>query len=130
MRAIVLDGEELRLEKRADPVPGSSEVLVSARYAALNPAEGAAADAGLFPCVPSSQTADTVTRTAKVTITEVICATRRRKTGKLRARGRASSGRSSRMRSKVLPQPPSSETEEISVPSGGSTRPFRRTRAR
>ena len=53
MRAIVLDGEELRLEKRADPVPGSSEVLVSARYAALNPAD-LAQRAGRYPAPPGA----------------------------------------------------------------------------
>ena len=48
MRAIVLHGEELRLEERADPVPGSSEVLVAAQYAALNPAD-LAQRAGRYP---------------------------------------------------------------------------------
>ena len=39
MRAIVLHGEELRLEERPDPEPGSEEVLVAAPYAAVNPAD-------------------------------------------------------------------------------------------
>jgi NADPH:quinone reductase-like Zn-dependent oxidoreductase len=48
VRAIVLHGEDLRLEERADPVPGSSEVLVAAPYAALNPAD-LAQRAGRYP---------------------------------------------------------------------------------
>jgi NADPH2:quinone reductase len=39
VRAIVIAGEELRLEERPDPVPGNSEVLVAAPYAAINPAD-------------------------------------------------------------------------------------------
>ena len=48
MHAIVLHGEELGLEERPDPVPGSSEVLVAASYAALNPAD-LAQRAGRYP---------------------------------------------------------------------------------
>lgn len=48
MHAIVLHGEELGLEERPDPVPGSSEVLVAAPYAALNPAD-LAQRAGRYP---------------------------------------------------------------------------------
>jgi NADPH:quinone reductase len=39
VRAIVIAGDELRLEERPDPVPGLSEVLVAAPYAAINPAD-------------------------------------------------------------------------------------------
>ena len=48
MHAIVLHGEELGLEEQPDPVPGSSEVLVAAPYAALNPAD-LAQRAGRYP---------------------------------------------------------------------------------
>jgi NADPH:quinone reductase-like Zn-dependent oxidoreductase len=48
VHAIVLHGEELGLEERPDPVPGSSEVLVAASYAALNPAD-LAQRAGRYP---------------------------------------------------------------------------------
>src|SRR5438552_3186270 len=53
MRAIVLHGEELRLEERPDPVPGSHEVLVDAPYAALNPAD-LAQRAGRYPAPPGA----------------------------------------------------------------------------
>lgn len=53
MRAIVLYGEELRLEERPDPVPGSHEVLVAAPYAALNPAD-LAQRAGRYPAPPGA----------------------------------------------------------------------------
>ena len=53
MRAIVLDGKELRLEERPDPVPGSSEVLVAAPYAAVNPAD-LAQRAGRYPAPPGA----------------------------------------------------------------------------
>ena len=39
MRAIVLHGEDLRLEERPDPVPGSNELVVAQPYAAVNPAD-------------------------------------------------------------------------------------------
>jgi NADPH:quinone reductase-like Zn-dependent oxidoreductase len=48
VHAIVLHGEDLGLEERPDPVPGSSEVLVAATYAALNPAD-LAQRAGRYP---------------------------------------------------------------------------------
>jgi NADPH:quinone reductase len=53
VRAIVLHGEELQLEERPDPVPGSSEVLVAAPYAALNPAD-LAQRAGRYPAPPGA----------------------------------------------------------------------------
>src|SRR5229473_7474686 len=53
MRAIVLYGEELRLEERPDPVPGSSEVVVAAPYAALNPAD-LLQRAGRYPAPPGA----------------------------------------------------------------------------
>jgi NADPH:quinone reductase len=53
VRAIVLHGEELRLEERPDPAPGSSEVLVAAPYAALNPAD-LAQRAGRYPAPPGA----------------------------------------------------------------------------
>ena len=53
MRAIVLHGEELRLEERPDPVPGSEEVLVDVPYAALNPAD-LAQRAGRYPAPPGA----------------------------------------------------------------------------
>ena len=53
MRAIVLHGEELQLEERPDPIPGSSEVLVAAPYAALNPAD-LAQRAGRYPAPPGA----------------------------------------------------------------------------
>src|SRR6266849_1393004 len=53
MRAIVLHGEELRLEERPDPVPGSQEVLVAAPFAALNPAD-LAQRAGRYPAPPGA----------------------------------------------------------------------------
>jgi NADPH2:quinone reductase len=55
MRAIVLYGEELRLEERPDPVPGSHEVLVAAPYAAVNPAD-LSQRAGKYPAPPGSPT--------------------------------------------------------------------------
>jgi len=53
VRAIVLYGEELRLEERPDPVPGSQEVVVTAPYAALNPAD-LSQRAGRYPAPPGS----------------------------------------------------------------------------
>ena len=53
MRAIVLHGEELRLEERPDPVPGSHEVVVAQAYAALNPAD-LAQRAGRYPAPPGA----------------------------------------------------------------------------
>jgi NADPH:quinone reductase len=53
MRAIVLHGEELRLEERPDPVPGSSEVVVAQPYAALNPAD-LLQRAGRYPAPPGA----------------------------------------------------------------------------
>lgn len=53
MRAIVLYGEELRLEERPDPVPGSQEVIVAAPFAALNPAD-LAQRAGRYPAPPGA----------------------------------------------------------------------------
>ena len=53
MRAVVIDGDELRLEERPDPVPGSSEVLVAAPYAAINPAD-LAQRAGHYPPPPGA----------------------------------------------------------------------------
>jgi NADPH2:quinone reductase len=53
VQAIVLDGEELRLEERPDPLPGSSEVVVAADFAALNPAD-LAQRAGRYPAPPGA----------------------------------------------------------------------------
>src|SRR5438046_4422104 len=53
MRAIVLHGEELRLEERPDPVPGSNELVVAQPYAALNPAD-LAQRAGRYPAPPGA----------------------------------------------------------------------------
>ncbi|HEV3402721.1 MAG TPA: zinc-binding dehydrogenase [Gaiellaceae bacterium] len=53
MRAIVIAGEQLRLETRPDPVPGGSEVVVAVEYAALNPAD-LAQRAGRYPAPPGS----------------------------------------------------------------------------
>jgi NADPH:quinone reductase-like Zn-dependent oxidoreductase len=53
VRAIVLDGEELRLEERPDPLPGSSDVVVAAAFAALNPAD-LAQRAGRYPAPPGA----------------------------------------------------------------------------
>jgi NADPH2:quinone reductase len=53
VRAIVLDGEELRLEERPDPEPGSSEVVVAAPFAAVNPAD-LAQRAGRYPAPPGA----------------------------------------------------------------------------
>lgn len=53
MRAIVLDGENLRLDERPDPVPGSQEVVVAQPYAALNPAD-LAQRAGRYPPPPGA----------------------------------------------------------------------------
>jgi NADPH:quinone reductase len=53
MRAIVLHGEELRLEERPDPVPGSQEVLVASPFGALNPAD-LAQRAGRYPAPPGA----------------------------------------------------------------------------
>jgi NADPH2:quinone reductase len=53
VRAVVLHGEELRIEQLPDPAPGSSEVLVAASYAALNPAD-LAQRAGRYPAPPGA----------------------------------------------------------------------------
>jgi NADPH2:quinone reductase len=53
VRAIVLRGEELTLEERPDPAPGSHEVLVAVPYAALNPAD-LAQRAGRYPAPPGA----------------------------------------------------------------------------
>jgi len=53
VRAIVLHGEELRLEERPDPEPGSSDVVVAAPYAAINPAD-LAQRAGRYPAPPGA----------------------------------------------------------------------------
>src|SRR4051812_7489298 len=53
MRAIVLDGESLRLEERPDPAPGTQEVVVAQPYAALNPAD-LAQRAGRYPAPPGA----------------------------------------------------------------------------
>src|ERR1700688_3612357 len=53
MRAIVLHGEELRLEERPDPVAGGNELVVAQPYAALNPAD-LAQRAGRYPAPPGS----------------------------------------------------------------------------
>jgi NADPH:quinone reductase-like Zn-dependent oxidoreductase len=53
VKAVVIDGEELRLDERPDPVPGSSEVLVAAPFAAINPAD-LAQRAGRYPAPPGA----------------------------------------------------------------------------
>ena len=53
MHAIVLHGEELRLEERPDPVPGSNDVVVAQQYAAVNPAD-LAQRAGHYPAPPGA----------------------------------------------------------------------------
>src|SRR5882724_7268145 len=57
MRAIVFAGvggpEVMRLEERPDPVPGSDELLVAVRFAALNGAD-LAQRAGNYPAPPGS----------------------------------------------------------------------------
>ncbi len=53
VRAITISGEELRLEERPDPVPGSNEVLVAAPFAAVNPAD-LAQRAGRYPAPPGA----------------------------------------------------------------------------
>jgi NADPH:quinone reductase-like Zn-dependent oxidoreductase len=53
MRAIAIRGEELRLEELPDPVPGSSEVVVAAAYAGINPAD-LAQRAGRYPAPPGA----------------------------------------------------------------------------
>jgi NADPH:quinone reductase-like Zn-dependent oxidoreductase len=57
MRAIVFEGaggaEVMRLEERADPVPGNGEVLVAATHAGLNPAD-LHQRAGHYPAPPGS----------------------------------------------------------------------------
>lgn len=57
MRAIVFAGvggpEVMRLEERPDPVPGHGEVLVAARFAALNTAD-LAQRAGHYPAPPGA----------------------------------------------------------------------------
>jgi putative PIG3 family NAD(P)H quinone oxidoreductase len=53
VRAIVIRGDELRLEERPDPVPGSNEVVVSVAYAGINPAD-LAQRAGRYPAPPGA----------------------------------------------------------------------------
>src|SRR3954470_19866136 len=57
MRAVVFTGaggnEVIRLEERPDPQPGSDEVVVAARFAALNPAD-LLQRAGNYPAPPGS----------------------------------------------------------------------------
>ena len=53
MHAIVFHGEELRLEERPDPVPGSNDVVVAQQYAAVNPAD-LAQRAGHYPAPPGA----------------------------------------------------------------------------
>jgi NADPH:quinone reductase-like Zn-dependent oxidoreductase len=53
VKAIVIAGDELRLEERPDPVPGASEVLVAAPYAAINPAD-LSQRAGNYPAPPGA----------------------------------------------------------------------------
>lgn len=57
MRAVVFTGaggnEVVALEERADPVPTGDDVLVSVRYAALNPAD-LAQRAGRYPAPPGA----------------------------------------------------------------------------
>jgi len=57
MRAVVFTGaggnEVVRLEERSDPVPGTGEVLLEVRYAALNPADLIQRE-GRYPAPPGS----------------------------------------------------------------------------
>src|SRR5436190_13273529 len=53
MRAIVLHGEELRLEERPDLVPTDHEVVVAQPFSALNPAD-LAQRAGRYPAPPGA----------------------------------------------------------------------------
>ena len=53
MRAIVIIGEDLQLEERPDPVPGSSEVVVATEYAGINAAD-LNQRAGRYPAPPGS----------------------------------------------------------------------------
>ena len=57
MRAIVFSGtggpEVMRLEEREDPIPGDEEVLIAARFAALNAAD-LAQRAGNYPAPPGA----------------------------------------------------------------------------
>jgi NADPH2:quinone reductase len=53
VRAIAIRGDELRLEELPDPVPGSSEVVVAAEYAGINPAD-LAQRAGRYPAPPGA----------------------------------------------------------------------------
>ncbi len=57
MRAVIFTGaggnEVVRLDERADPVPGTSEVLVAATHAGLNPAD-LAQRAGNYPPPPGA----------------------------------------------------------------------------
>jgi NADPH:quinone reductase-like Zn-dependent oxidoreductase len=53
VKAIVIDGAELRLEERPDPVPAASEVIVAAPYGAINPADLAQL-AGNYPAPPGA----------------------------------------------------------------------------
>src|SRR2546428_13231944 len=57
VRAIVFAGtggrEVMRLEERPDPVPGSEELLVAARFAGINTAD-LAQRAGAYPAPPGA----------------------------------------------------------------------------
>jgi NADPH:quinone reductase len=53
MRAVVLHGDEVGLDERPDPKPGTGEVLVEAPYAAVNPAD-LAQRAGHYPAPPGA----------------------------------------------------------------------------
>jgi NADPH:quinone reductase-like Zn-dependent oxidoreductase len=53
VKAIVLHGEELRLEERPDPEPGSHEVVVATQFAGINPAD-LAQRAGRYPAPPGA----------------------------------------------------------------------------
>jgi NADPH:quinone reductase len=53
VRAIAIRGDELRLEELPDPVPGSSEVVVAAAFAGINPAD-LAQRAGRYPAPPGA----------------------------------------------------------------------------
>jgi putative PIG3 family NAD(P)H quinone oxidoreductase len=53
VRALVLHGQELRLEERPDPVPGSGDVVVAVEFAGINPAD-LAQRAGRYPAPPGA----------------------------------------------------------------------------
>ena len=53
MKAIAIRGDELPLEERSDPAPGSSDVVVAVEYAGINPAD-LAQRAGRYPAPPGS----------------------------------------------------------------------------